>query len=543
MLTTTVETALKEWRALLGECNVITGPAAQKYSVSTLNASTRFIIAVLKPQARSGVEALVHVAARYQIPLYPISQGNNWGYGSSVPTCESVIVDLSSLKKIEMDSHGLGLVTVEPGVTIGGLKKYLKDHNAPFYSPHMNSGPNSSLIGNALERGMSATPVVDRFSSVVALEVILADGTLYRSNFSSPERKNTPPVFKWGIGPYIDGLFSQSNMGIVVRATFTLAPRPHSIEMFMAYVSSDRDLESIVETTREIMQKLGSIVSFANIQSPHRTFARLSAYPFAHAQASEIVPDSVVEARLHQSGLGPWVVMGTIQGEPKIVAAARKIISSIFSQRNIRSFLFSRRRIEHLRKIRRMLPHRFQDRFSYIEVASSFLSNISDSVPHGASRIPWWRSGTPPRHIDPTEIDYDADPTCGIIFFTTVLPAKKESARQFMEIIRKVCRKHTIEPLVNFHMISSQCILGSLPILFKRNDSEEEARAHNCYRDLAARIEESGAHLQRVPVGMMDVVVNAREPFWQVAARIKETLDPHNIISPDRYSSYRIKEK
>ena len=73
-------------------------------------------------------------------------------------------------------------------------------------------------MGNALERGVGLTPYADHFGHLCGLEVVLADGSIVHTGGGGGPRCKTWHTHKWGTGPYLEGLFSQSNLGIVTRA-------------------------------------------------------------------------------------------------------------------------------------------------------------------------------------------------------------------------------------------------------------------------------------------------------------------------------------
>jgi 4-cresol dehydrogenase (hydroxylating) len=102
-----------------------------------------------------------------------------------------------------------------PGVTESQLREYLDDHAPGFMVPTTGAGPNCSLIGNALERGYGITPYADHFGAVTALEAVLPDGRLYRSALTELGAETLDQAFKWGLGPYLDGLFAQGSIGVV----------------------------------------------------------------------------------------------------------------------------------------------------------------------------------------------------------------------------------------------------------------------------------------------------------------------------------------
>ena len=127
MTRTTIESAIDEWAAILGESGVVVAGSAE-FGASTIGAK-RSIPAVLRPENQEQVAAVLQVAQRWQVAVYPVSRGNNWGYGSANPVEDGcVILDLSRLDSISGFDPEMGVVTVGPGVTQGALRDFLDNH-------------------------------------------------------------------------------------------------------------------------------------------------------------------------------------------------------------------------------------------------------------------------------------------------------------------------------------------------------------------------------------------------------------------------------
>jgi 4-cresol dehydrogenase (hydroxylating) flavoprotein subunit len=136
-----IQTALQEWTEILPADAVLTGDSLARYQVNCLSL-TRKIYAALQPCSETDVIQIVRIANRCQVPLYTVSTGHNWGYGSALPVRDDcVIVDLSRMNRIlDMDSE-LGLVTLEPGVTQKQLFDYLDSHHLDFFVPTTEPDP------------------------------------------------------------------------------------------------------------------------------------------------------------------------------------------------------------------------------------------------------------------------------------------------------------------------------------------------------------------------------------------------------------------
>jgi len=136
-----IDAALEEWRKILPSDALLTGASLAHYRENCLGLA-RNIPAALQPRSEADVAGIVRIANSRQVPLYTISTGHNWGYGSAIPVHDGcVILDLSRMDRIlEMDAE-LGLVTIEPGVTQKQLFDYLNARNLNFFVPTTGAGP------------------------------------------------------------------------------------------------------------------------------------------------------------------------------------------------------------------------------------------------------------------------------------------------------------------------------------------------------------------------------------------------------------------
>ena len=146
--------ALEAWQEIVGSEHVLTDPAALSAAETGTFATTNHIPAIVRPGNREEVRACVRVANEQRTPIYPVSTGKNWGYGSRVPARDGcVLVELHRLDRITDYDEKLAYVTVEPGVTFRGLHEFLVARNSNLMLSVTGSTPDSSPVGNALERG------------------------------------------------------------------------------------------------------------------------------------------------------------------------------------------------------------------------------------------------------------------------------------------------------------------------------------------------------------------------------------------------------
>ncbi|MFD2843964.1 FAD-binding oxidoreductase [Paracoccus cavernae] len=106
------------------------------------------------------VQAVVKICDEFAIPVWTISTGRNFGYGTAAPAKRgTVVLDLKHMNKIIEIDPDLGTALVEPGVTYQQLFDYLEANNLPFYlscpAPSAIAGP----VGNTMDRGVGYTPM------------------------------------------------------------------------------------------------------------------------------------------------------------------------------------------------------------------------------------------------------------------------------------------------------------------------------------------------------------------------------------------------
>ena len=153
--------ALREWALLLGDGHVRCDREGLRSASTATFATTSQVLAILRPGTRDDVQEVVRIANRHRVPIYPISTGKNWGYGSRVPARDGVLVDLGRMNRIVAFDEELAYVTIEPGVTQRQLYDYLQERGSSLWMDATGASPDCSIIGNTLERGFGHTPMGD----------------------------------------------------------------------------------------------------------------------------------------------------------------------------------------------------------------------------------------------------------------------------------------------------------------------------------------------------------------------------------------------
>ena len=191
--------ALEKFRALLGDDNVLVEQQQlvpyNKIMMSVENAA-HAPSAALTATTVEQVQGVVKICNEYKIPIWTISTGRNFGYGSAAPGQRGqVILDLKKMNKIIKIDPVMCYALVEPGVTYGQLYDYIQENDLPlmlsFSAPSAIAGP----LGNTMDRGVGYTPYGEHFMMQCGMEVVLANGDVYRTGMGGVERSTTWQIF------------------------------------------------------------------------------------------------------------------------------------------------------------------------------------------------------------------------------------------------------------------------------------------------------------------------------------------------------------
>ena len=223
------------------------------YSPFWGEAEDRVPSAAVAPASVEQLQAIVRTANAYKVPLWTVSTGRNLGYGGSAPVYSgSVVVDLKRMNRIHEVNDKTHYAVVEPGVSYFDLYRYIQEHKLNVWIDPADPGWGSPL-GNALERGGGRTPMKDHWNAACGLEVVLPNGEVLRTGMGALETSQVWHQYRYGFGPLVDGLFSQSNFGIVTRMGLWLMPAPEAYCDGRVMVPQHDDLIPFMETYAYLM--------------------------------------------------------------------------------------------------------------------------------------------------------------------------------------------------------------------------------------------------------------------------------------------------
>ncbi|MDD5580813.1 MAG: FAD-binding oxidoreductase [Methylobacter sp.] len=528
------QAALSQWKQIIGSEFVVTDFVQLKKATANCIGVNLTVPAILYPNSVEAIVQIVLIANECHIPLYPYSTGRNWGYGSANPVKnDCVLIDLSRMNKIVDFDAETGLISVQPGVTQRVLNDYLKQHHYSFLIPVTGAGPDCSLLGNALERGYGITPYTDHFAAVMGLQAVLPDGEIYNQSMLSGLGGNAVDrALKWGIGPYIDGLFSQSNFGIVTQMTIALAPKPQCFKAFFFSVKKDDNLELAVEKIRQVLIEVGSSTGSINLMNKHRVLSMSEPYPKDQLNEQGLISDAALQAMARRNQAMDWTGIGAVYGNKRLVAAVCREIKSILRPVASRLVFLTPGLVNNVHNCLRYIPVvRDLHITNVLNTLNKTMQLFAGEPSEIALPLAYWRSGSIPQDGTPMNPAQDG---CGLIWYSPLVPMKPHAVREYVEMAKSICLKYHIEPLITLTSLSYRCFDSTISILFDRQDEREVANARDCYNELFETGRKKGFVPYRLGVQSMNELVRV-QAVPDVLKKIKKALDPNNIIAPGRY--------
>jgi len=512
----------------------------------------RQIFAVITLTHSDEIKALLDLAnhcatdEELAFSLYPISTGNNWGYGTSQPagTAKNIILlDLGQLTDIKHFDSELGLVTIEPGVTQQQLCDYLQLHNHDYMVPVTGAGPDCSILANAIERGYGITPYTDHFSAVNSIQGYWANGTPYQSavnELDASSDKFVDKTFKWGLGPYLEGLFTQSNLGIVSQMTIRLAKKKADFTSFFIQMEDDALLEQAVPLIRQVLQDYEGIVGSINLMDQRRLLSMFAKNPKGN-DSHQVMETKDIERLTKELQAPNWTIVGSIYGSVGVVKAVKKEINRIFKQLPCKRIYSNSLIIVVANKVIKYIPSSLINKVPSLSVAAEQLNsfNKGKEIMLGkpnkvALKLAYWRHAEA-EGFDKNELSPGKD-GCGLLWYAPLVTMKAKKMREFVEFVRETCPKYNIEPFITFTNLKHDCVDSTIPIVFDLTNPQAVTDAHNCLKALVTEGLKKGFVPYRLNIDQQQWLLNKDTNFWQTVNKIKGTLDPHNILSQARYN-------
>lgn len=530
------QTVLLQLEQILGHENVVTGERSLSDASTGTFFSDQRVVAILRPKTREEVQSCLRIASEHGLPVYPISTGKNWGYGSRVPAASGcALMELNRMNRILDFSEDLAYVTVEPGVTQQQLWEFLKTKKSKLWIDATGSSPDCSLIGNTVERGFGHTPYGDHASNVSGFEVVLPNGDCIETGFARFPKAAAAPVYRPGLGPSIDGLFLQSNFGVVTRMSVWLMPAPEYFQAFFFRCDRDDSLPRIINALRPLRLS-GTLRSSIHVGNDYKVLSGLQQYPWEATGGTTPLQPKLMRKFRSEMKFGAWNGSGGLYGTRAQVAEARRLLRKALKGTVDRlQFLDASRLKMATRMASRMAgPIRAIARWDLSRTLELVrpLFGLMQGVPTDQSmKSVYWRKRTPP----PVDMDPDRD-ACGLIWCSPVAPAEGSHAARLADLATEILLRHGFEPLLSITLNSDRSIICVISLTYDREVPGEDERAMACRGELENKLAAGGYIPYRLGIQSMDQM-NYGGAYGSFLSAIKSYVDPHGILAPGRYAA------
>lgn len=499
------EEFLQQAAEIIGAENVVSPGADASYFDPYPLHTGRENVAGVRPGSTEEVQALVRLANETGVALWTISRGKNLGYGGSAPrTQDQVVLDLSRMNAIEHVDSELAYAVIQPGVTFFNLFDHIQEHDLGLFVsvPALGWG---SVLGNALDRGYGMSPYGDHVQQLCGLEVVLPDGSLMRTGMWALEDSPLANIFKGGFGPNVDQLFTQSNLGIVVRAGIWLMPFPEVFATGDIKVDRVEDLPILLDKIselrrREIFQNnclVGNVVRAGTMNGPRSRWY----------EGEGSIPDDVVEEMKEKMGIGHWNARFALYGEPGMIRERIRIIKEEF---DLPGFEFEVRVYEG----KDGAP------VTYAEIAEKDQTTMA-GVPtlKPLSTIGWYAEDG--GHID----------------IAPLVPARGAEVLDFYQEVKDLYTHYGFDLYIGYHVYARHLVHVTM-IFFENGNEEQLSRARALYEEVRQAAVRRGYTPYRGHIDNMDDIANEfsfnDHASLRFQEKLKDALDPNGILSPGK---------
>lgn len=513
------EAALRAFRDAIGADWVFTRDEdldlyRDAYSAAWGEPEEKIASAALAPDTVEQVQAIVRIANRYRIPIYSISTGRNLGYGGSAPNLSgSVVVDLKRMNRIIEVDDRRNFCIVEPGVSYFDLYEHVEARklNVIVDVPDPGWG---SLVGNALDHGRGYMMPMYRchWSAHSGMEVVLPNGELMRTGMGALPGAQTFAEYQLGFGPVVDGLFSQSNFGIVTKMGFWMMPKPEHFFSAMVTIPKYMDVVPFIDILNYLEDS--GVIGHPRWGTPlWPASPQDSELRALHAKPGGASP-AEYEVYAAKKGVGFFNVTLNYYGSRDMVAA---------------NWAFSKKRFSEIKGVS------FKELESYaLPMDPDQIENMAHKVALGVPNLSIFNVGT--------RSPASPKPQDGLAWFAAVLPRNGESLIKAQEVFAKVFRDNGWASPIGPYSTPRTWIYRAnvllTPFFVSRTDKAQNQRVRDLYPRLVEAAAQHGWGEYRAAPLFQDAVAKTysfnNNMLMRFNQTLKDTLDPNGILSAGR---------
>ncbi|KAH3668684.1 hypothetical protein OGAPHI_002438 [Ogataea philodendri] len=250
----------------------------------------------VKPKNTQQVSEIVKYCNENKLALVP--QGGNTGLvGGSVPVFDEIVLSLSSMDKVRSFDSTSGILKADAGLILENADNFLAE-NGYIFPLDLGAKGSCHIGGNVAANagGLRLLRYGSLHGSVLGLEVVLPDGTIYDS-MNALRKDNT--------GYDLKQLFigSEGTLGVITGVSILCPSRPKAVNIaFLGLESYDAVQETFKRAKSELCEIL-SAFEFMDRQSQvqNKRFSK-NTHPLAQDDPDVDVPEYPFYVLIETSG-------------------------------------------------------------------------------------------------------------------------------------------------------------------------------------------------------------------------------------------------
>ncbi|EOD51333.1 putative 4-cresol dehydrogenase protein [Neofusicoccum parvum UCRNP2] len=509
--------AIKEYASIVSEDGVFTGQALEDYidpyELWEAEGKRRMPSGAVCPRSIEELRGVLAISNKYGIPVWTFSRGKNLGYGGPAPRLNgSLCLDLHRMDKIIEVNEQFSYAVVEPGVTFTDLYDYCAKHKLKVW-PSVPSLGWGSVVGNTVDRGTGFTPTATHHQHICGLEVMLADGDVVRTGQFAVSGSPSAHLSKFTFGPSVEGLFLQSNLGVVTKMGIWLTPQPEAFMSCAFDVPDFADVAAVVDVFGRLRRD-GLLPATVYVSGLVEWAAMVGRRVDVWKDGDGPIPDWRLKQLQQQLDIGVWNAKFGLYGHRDVVQAQfdtlRRIVEREIPTGRLRGTLFAGQ------------PGQTLDPTSVPEPHGGFFVGVPSlwSLPMVKYRLPADGTGVA-AHID----------------YSPIIPSSGEVVLDWVRTAKRICEAEGFDLFCDFFMHERHVIFVNM-MTFDKTNPEHRRAVEAIFQGLFREGKKRGFSKYRSHVNYMDQVADLYDfndhAYRRFVEKLKDSLDPNGILSPGK---------
>ncbi|KAI0977023.1 glycolate oxidase [Xylaria arbuscula] len=507
--------AIEKIIGVLGKDAVFTGEDLKyyidPYNIPEAGAVRNIPSAAVCPSSVEELQEFLKVVNEYSIAVWTFSRGKNLGYGGPAPRAPGCIaLDLHRMNKIIEANEKFGYIVVEPGVTFGDLYTFCAEKKLKLW-PSVASLGWGSVIGNTLDRGMGFIPTAVHHENIAGMEVVLANGDVVRTGQYAMTTSPSAHLTKLTFGPTIDGLFLQSNLGIVTKMGIFLTPQPQSYMSCSFDMPEFEDVATIVDVFGEMRRNgtLPAMVYVFHLNEWAALFGKRSEW----WKGDGPIPEWRSKEMQKELGVGNWSVKFGLYGPASIIQAQYAEVQRVVTEK---------------------APTGVLQQSLFSGENAGLLEATSVPQPHGGIRV-----GVPSMWSIPMVDFYNVreDSIGAHGAYSPIVPLEGKVLLDWVTAAKKVYESEGFDLLCDFFMHERYAVFVCM-LCFDKTSVEQRIGVEKIFQGLFQEGSARGFAKYRAHIKHMDQNAELFDfndhAYRRFVETLKDSLDPNGILSPGK---------